>query len=102
VLPGSVFAACEEPAVGGPATPALSPPLAAIVIGNGRLQFYSAPQTGCAMPGLFVVPKDELIAYARTRNWTSVMYSNPKTGNIVSGWVRSSRLRMTGTVGPKS
>jgi hypothetical protein len=31
--------------------------------------------------------------------WSSVMYSNPKTGNHVSGWVKSSRLRATGTVG---
>jgi hypothetical protein len=28
-----------------------------------------------------------------------VMYSNPKNGNNVSGWVKSSRLKATGTVG---
>jgi len=95
------FAACDEPAIGSDAAPALSPPLAAVVIGGGRLQFHSAPQAGCAMPGVFVIPKDALIAYALTKSWTSVMYSNPKTGNTVSGWVRSSRLKTTGTVGPR-
>jgi hypothetical protein len=28
-----------------------------------------------------------------------VMYSNPKTGDHVLGWVKSSRLKETGTVG---
>lgn len=101
LLSTGAFAACEEPAVGSNAAPALSPPLAAVVVGNGRLPFHSAPQAGCAMPGVFVIPKDALIAYAQTGGWTSVMYANPKTGNTVSGWVRSSRLKMTGTVGPR-
>jgi hypothetical protein len=52
------------------------------------------------MAGVFVIPKDELIAYAQsTDGWTSVMYSNPKTGNSVTGWVKASRLKATGTVG---
>jgi hypothetical protein len=55
------------------------------------------------MPGVFVIPKDELIAYAQSNDgWTSVMYLNPKTGDSVSGWVKSSRLKKTGTVGPSS
>jgi hypothetical protein len=29
------------------------------------------------------------------------MYLNPKTGDNVSGWVRSFRLKETGTMGPK-
>jgi hypothetical protein len=29
------------------------------------------------------------------------MYVNPRTGADVSGWVKSARLRRTGTVGPK-
>jgi len=29
------------------------------------------------------------------------MYVNPRTGNDVSGWVRSARLKETGTMGPK-
>ncbi len=80
--------------------PMFSPPLSEVVIGTGRLQFYSAPNRGCVMPGVFVIPKDELIAYAQSNDgWTSVMYVNPKTGEGVSGWVRSSRLKTTGTVG---
>jgi transposase len=58
----------------------------------------------CAAPcsAFLSSPKDELIAYAQTNDgWSSVMYSNPKTGNSVSGWVRSERLRETGAVGPK-
>jgi hypothetical protein len=51
---------------------------------------------------VFVIPRDELIAYAETGDgWSSVMYMNPKTGDSVSGWVRSARLKLTGTVGPK-
>jgi hypothetical protein len=80
----------------------ISPPISEVVTGTGRLQFYSAPNEACAMPGVFVIPKDRLIAYAQSNDgWTSVMYTNPRTGNVVTGWVRSARLRETGTVGPR-
>ena len=70
--------------------------------GAGRLQFYSAPNANCIMTGVFVIPKDEVIAYARSNDgWSSVMYLNSKTGNDVSGWVRSSRLKVIGTEGPR-
>jgi hypothetical protein len=93
--------ACDEPKMGTRDVPVLSPPLAGVVIGVGRLQFYSAPNVRCPMRGVFVVPKDELIEYAQTKDgWSSVMYMNPATGNDVSGWVRSDRLKETGTVGP--
>ena len=93
---------CKEPETGTKDAPMLSPPLAHVVTGAGRLQFYSAPDLACAMNGIFVIPMDELIAYAETRDgWSSVMYTNPRTGNAVSGWVRSARLKETGTVGPK-
>jgi hypothetical protein len=98
---GSAFAACEEPEIGTKAAPSFSPPLSVVVIGTGRLQFHSAPNPGCTMKGVFVILKDELIAYAQSGVWSSVMYSNPKTGNTVSGWVTSSRLKKTGTVGPR-
>jgi hypothetical protein len=98
---GSAFAACEEPAIGTRAIPSFSPPLSTVVVGAGRLQFYSAPNSGCAMKDVFVIPKDELIAYAQSGGWTSVMYSNPRTGNSVLGWVKSSRLKTTGAVGPR-
>jgi hypothetical protein len=105
-LPGLGNAAhaddCKEPAEGSKNVPMFSPPIAAVVMGSGRLQFYSAPNPHCVMSGVFVIPKDELVAYAMTSDgWWSVMYLNPRTGNDVSGWVRSDRLKQTGTVGPK-
>lgn len=54
------------------------------------------------MPGVFVIPKDQLIAYAQSNDgWTSVMYTNPRTGDFVQGWVKSARLKTTGTEGPR-
>ena len=95
-------AGCKEPQTGTTAVPMFSPPLAVVVIGAGRLQFHSAPHSRCAMNGIFVVPKDEMVSYAQTKNgWSSVMYTNPRTGNNVQGWVQSSRLKETGTVGPR-
>jgi hypothetical protein len=93
---------CKEPKTGTKDVPIFSPPLGNVVTGSGRLQFYSAPSLACAMSGVFVIPKDFLVAYARTDSgWTSVMYINPRTGADVSGWVRSERLKITGTMGPK-
>ncbi|MCS3453421.1 MULTISPECIES: hypothetical protein [Bradyrhizobium] len=93
---------CKEPQTGTSRVPMLSPPLANVVTGTGRLQFYSAPNLHCPIRGVFVIPNDALIAYAQTSDgWSSVMYLNPGTGNDVSGWVRSARLKVTGTVGPK-
>jgi hypothetical protein len=93
---------CREPQSGTKRAPLLSPPLANVVTGTRRLQFYSAPNLHCPVSGSFVVPNDQLVAYAQTRDgWSSVMYANPKTGTNVSGWVRSARLKQTGTVGSK-
>ena len=95
-------AGCKEPATGTDSVPVISPPLANVVTGAGRLQFYSAPYPQCAMNGVFVIPKDLLVSYAETSDgWTSVMYTNPRTNDIVQGWVRSARLKPTGTVGPR-
>jgi hypothetical protein len=98
---GPAWADCKEPETGTKNIPAFSPPLGEVVIGAGRLQFFSAPNSNCVMAGVFVIPGDELIAYAQSNDgWSSVMYSNPKTGNNnVSGWVKSSRIKETGTVG---
>ena len=97
---GPAWADCREPEAGTKNFPIFSPPLSEVVIGTGRLQFYSAPNSSCVMPGVFVIPKDELIAYAESNDgWSSVMYSNHGNGNHVSGWVKSSRLKATGTVG---
>lgn len=95
-------AACTEPQAGSDQAPAFSPPLSQVVTGAGRLQFHSAPSSACPMKGVFIIPKDQVIAYAQTRDgWSSVMYLNPRTGNDVSGWVRSTRLRTIGTMGPQ-
>jgi hypothetical protein len=88
--------ACKEPKD----APIFSPPLANVVTGKGRLPFYSAPYEHCPMDGVFIVPNDAVVAYAETDGWTSVMYMNPKSGAVVMGWVRSNRLKVTGTVGP--
>jgi hypothetical protein len=94
---------CKQPRTGTDKTPLFSPPLSAVVTGAGRLQFYSAPARACAMKGVFVVPKDSLIIYAQSADgWSSVMYLNSKTGESVSGWVRSDRLKATGTLGPRA
>ena len=105
-LDGSTIAktlkGCTEPKIGTSEVPLFSPPLINVVVGVGRVQFYSAPSFRCPMHGVFVIPKDELIAYAQSDDgWSSVMYTNPGTGDHVSGWVRSVRLKETGTVGPK-
>jgi len=103
LLPGTALAAsCKEPETGTKSVPDLYPRLGKVVIGTGRLQFYSAPNAACAMPGVFVIPKDQLIAYAQSNDgWTSVMYTNPRTGDFVQGWVKSARLKTTGTEGPR-
>src|ERR1700744_5324094 len=89
----TLAADCKEPNTGTKDVPIFSPPLANVVTGAGRLQFYSAPNERCAMSGVFVIPKDELVAYAATDDgWSQVMYMNPRTGNTVQGWVRSARL----------
>ena len=89
VLSSPARAACTEPLTGSDQAPALSPPLSQVVTGSGRLQFHSAPDSACQMKGVFIIPKDAVIAYAQTRDgWSSVMYLNPRTGNDVSGWVR--------------
>jgi len=70
------------------------------VVGTGRLQFYSAPSRDCAMPGIFVVPRDNLVAYVEYKGYTAVLYVG---GAEPMGWVLSSRLRATGTgISPKS
>jgi hypothetical protein len=100
--PAATLEGCKEPKTGTKEAPIFSPPVGDVVTGVGRLQFYSAPNFRCPMDGVFVIPKDELFAYVQTIDgWSSVMYDNPRTGNSVSGWVRSARLKESGTLGPK-
>jgi len=91
---------CRTPTPGTSAAPIFSPPIVYRVIGAGRLPFYTAPDAHCPMPGVFVVPEDELIVYELTNDgWASVMYVG---GDSPTGWVRFSRLKSTGgAVGPK-
>src|ERR1700730_4240247 len=94
LAPPALAEGCKEPKTGTPDVPIFSPPLAHVVTGRGRLQFYSAPSLRCAMNGVFVIRNDKLVAYAQTDDgWSSVMYVNPLTGADVSGWVRSERLK---------
>lgn len=70
----------------------LSAPLPSRVAGSGRLQFLSAPDTNCAMPGVFVVPGDSVSASLASDGFVYVNYTNPKSGRKVQGWVARSRL----------
>lgn len=80
----------------------LNPPTSHEVIGNGRLYFYNAPNDSCRSKDIFVIPGDSLIAYTKFNEWLSVMYINLKTGKDYSGWVKSDRLKITGTIRPKN
>jgi hypothetical protein len=63
------------------------------VTGAGRLQFYSAPNQSCAMAGVFVIPKDELIAYAQSSEWLVV-------GDVFQP--QDQRLRLGKIIAPES
>ena len=66
------------------------------VIGRGRLQFYSAPELACKLPGVFILPAESVTAYVTYGEFTSVMYLHPETKEDTEGWVLSSRLEATG------
>jgi hypothetical protein len=85
-LPAEAAPACREPTD----APALSPPLGSVVVGKGRLQFYSTPESHCPMAGVFVIPKDQLVAYAQTDDgWTSVTYSHKAGDTSPDGCART-------------
>lgn len=65
-----------------------------MVVGQGRLQFFSAPDQRCTAPGLFVVPGDSLVVKAELGPFAFAEYTNPRTHAQVSGWVRSDRLAL--------
>ncbi|MDN7699826.1 hypothetical protein R0290_06670 [Burkholderia semiarida] len=68
-----------------------------VVIGNGRLPFFSAPDDACRIDGLFVVEHDHVDARTKYGDFTSVVYLNPRTQGIAEGWVRTARLKPDGT-----
>jgi hypothetical protein len=67
-----------------------------VTVGNGRVQFYGAPDERCIRKAIFVLPSERLNAYADYGDFTYVLYQNPRNANEVTGWVRSSRLKWTG------
>ena len=71
------------------------------VVGRDRALFYRAPTESCPMKGVFVVPNDEVQAYADVVKFTQVVYWDAN-GNDVSGWMLTSRLVETGSgIGPR-
>ncbi|MDF3081309.1 hypothetical protein KPB01_10135 [Burkholderia sola] len=68
-----------------------------VVIGNGRLPFFSAPDDACRIEGLFIVEHDHVDARTEYGRFTSVVYLNPRTRGIAEGWVRTARLKPDGT-----
>ncbi|MBP2198265.1 hypothetical protein [Pantoea cypripedii] len=58
--------------------------------GQGRLQFYSAPDAKCIMKGTFVIPGNDLIAYVEYGGFYRVMYV--ADDDQVTGWVKKNRL----------
>jgi hypothetical protein len=67
------------------------------IVGQGRLQFYSAPDASCKMDGWFVVPGDTLFAKFTFKGFTKVSFIRmKKTDREVTAWVISSRLRENG------
>lgn len=75
----------------------LLPRMGFSVSGKGRLYFHSAPSEQCRI-SKFVVPKDSLIGYQDFGVWTSVMYVHPVTHEDTMGWVKTNRLKVTGTM----
>jgi hypothetical protein len=74
------------------------PRAAGVVVGAGRVSFHSAPLGGCGTRS-FLVPNDRFVAYQQYRGWTYVMYVHPVSGADTSGWLPSTRLLLTGTIG---
>ncbi len=73
-----------------------------VVIGKGRLQFYSAPDLGCKQSVTFILAGESVDAHLEYNGFTSVLYINPKTGAEALGWVLTSRLKENGYgIGPK-
>jgi hypothetical protein len=111
VLGFSLLLAIANPAFGGVDCQSLAkkadqdsaffhPPEAHVVKGSGRLYFFSAPNSLCKMPAVFVIPGDQLVVYAEHGNWYQVIFLNQKTLNDYEGWVEKARLKYQGTVGP--
>ncbi|MBR8240640.1 hypothetical protein FEP12_03103 [Burkholderia multivorans] len=66
------------------------------VIGSGRLQFYSAPDLSCKIPGVFILPGESVVAEKSDRGFTFVAYRSAKKDGPVLGWVKSDRVKHNG------
>jgi hypothetical protein len=68
-----------------------------VVIGHGRLQFFSAPDLSCRIKGLFIVEGQAVDAYTEYKGFTSIAYLDSKSqSGPVTGWVKTDRLKPTG------
>jgi hypothetical protein len=66
------------------------------VVGHDKLQFYSAPDLTCKLPGVFILPAESVFAYVTYGEFTAVMYVHPTTKEDTEGWVLGKRLKATG------
>lgn len=67
-----------------------------VVIGNGKIYFYTAPDEHCKIKNLFIIKDDIVSVYADYKDYSSVMYFK-KNGDPVSGWIHSDSIKPTGT-----
>ena len=74
------------------------PPLEGKVIGNQKLNFYTAPATKCKMNGVFVIKGDWLTVYRSYKDWLDVMYI-AKDGQDYIGWVPAKQVKINGQYG---
>lgn len=69
-----------------------SPPANKIVVGQGRLYFYTAPKASCQSKDVFLIPGDILKVTAENTGWYAVSYTNSENGKTFTGWLRPDRL----------
>lgn len=91
---------CEELHAVANASPGFVPRHGAVVVGTGRARLYTAPDAACDS-GKFLIPKDRVTVYTPYKEWVQVMFIHPKTGEDTMGWMSDSRLKTTGTMGPR-
>ncbi|MNO07841.1 hypothetical protein D3C81_2302150 [compost metagenome] len=48
------------------------------------------------MPGIFILPGENIDAYIEYQKFMSILYINPKTSKEAMGWVISERLKSNG------
>lgn len=68
-----------------------------MIVGKGRAYFFASPHIMCGNKKVFVVPGDQVNAYAEYNEFTWVLYLHPKTGVETEGWLLTERLEPTGT-----